>query len=98
MFLLCYVQGEVARYGGYVVNMLHYEDAARLAFAILKGDGCEGQGYRCGIVSVTLSVTSCGPGGNQTKATLVGVGVLLVLGTGVVLQRQTCPLSVGQAS
>eukprot|EP00775_Hariotina_reticulata_P004010 gene4010-4261_t len=39
-------QGEVARYGDYVVNMLHYEDAARLAFAILKGDGSEGQGYR----------------------------------------------------
>eukprot|EP00879_Flechtneria_rotunda_P005880 GHRR01006186.1.p1 GENE.GHRR01006186.1~~GHRR01006186.1.p1 ORF type:complete len:376 (+),score=78.33 GHRR01006186.1:170-1297(+) len=33
-------QGEVARYGGYVVNMLHYEDAARMALAILKGDGC----------------------------------------------------------
>lgn len=32
-------QGEVARYGGYTVNMLHYEDAARLAVAVLRGDG-----------------------------------------------------------
>jgi nucleoside-diphosphate-sugar epimerase len=32
-------QGEVARYGGYVVNMLHYEDAAGLAVAVLRGDG-----------------------------------------------------------
>jgi nucleoside-diphosphate-sugar epimerase len=39
--------GEVARYGGYTVNMLHYEDAARLAFAILRGDGAaDGKGYR----------------------------------------------------
>ncbi|KAF8059377.1 hypothetical protein HT031_005182 [Scenedesmus sp. PABB004] len=42
-------QGEVARYGGYVVNMIHYEDAARLALAILRGDGeagGSGAGYR----------------------------------------------------
>ena len=32
-------QGEIARYGGYTVNMLHYEDAASLAAAILRGDG-----------------------------------------------------------
>lgn len=32
-------QGDVARYGGYTVNMLHYEDAARLAVAVLRGDG-----------------------------------------------------------
>lgn len=31
--------GEVARPGGYVVNLLHYEDAAGLAAAILRGDG-----------------------------------------------------------
>eukprot|EP00878_Enallax_costatus_P035525 GHUV01039663.1.p1 GENE.GHUV01039663.1~~GHUV01039663.1.p1 ORF type:complete len:189 (-),score=21.38 GHUV01039663.1:338-904(-) len=44
--------GEVPRFGGYVVNMLHYEDAARMAFAILKGDGkADGQGFR-GQVSV----------------------------------------------
>jgi nucleoside-diphosphate-sugar epimerase len=40
----------VARYGGYSVNMLHYEDAARLALAILRGDGCsaaeDGGNYR----------------------------------------------------
>lgn len=35
----CRVQGEVARFGGYTVNMLHYEDAARLALSILRGDG-----------------------------------------------------------
>jgi nucleoside-diphosphate-sugar epimerase len=39
--------GEVARYGGYVVNMLHYEDAARMALAVLRGDGSEGgSGFR----------------------------------------------------
>ncbi|KAG2427367.1 hypothetical protein HXX76_012560 [Chlamydomonas incerta] len=32
-------QGTVARPGGYVVNLLHYEDAAALAAAILRGDG-----------------------------------------------------------
>jgi nucleoside-diphosphate-sugar epimerase len=35
--------GEVARYGGYVVNMLHYEDAARIAMAVLTGQGSEGE-------------------------------------------------------
>lgn len=39
-------QGEVARYGGYTVNMLHYEDAARLALAILRGDGNSSNAYR----------------------------------------------------
>jgi nucleoside-diphosphate-sugar epimerase len=39
-------QGEVARYGGYVVNMLHYEDAAALAVAILRGDGAPKGGWR----------------------------------------------------
>jgi nucleoside-diphosphate-sugar epimerase len=34
-------QGEVARYGGYTVNMLHYEDAAALAVAVLRGDGAQ---------------------------------------------------------
>jgi nucleoside-diphosphate-sugar epimerase len=37
-------QGEVARYGGYIVNMLHYEDAAGLAVAILRGDGAAAAG------------------------------------------------------
>ena len=31
--------GTVDRYGGYVVNLLHYEDAAALATAVLRGDG-----------------------------------------------------------
>lgn len=42
-------QGEVARYGGYTVNMLHYEDAAGLAAAALRGDGAaaeDGGRYR----------------------------------------------------
>ncbi|KAG1672215.1 hypothetical protein FOA52_002916 [Chlamydomonas sp. UWO 241] len=30
---------EVARWGGYVVNLCHYEDAAALAAAVLRGDG-----------------------------------------------------------
>jgi nucleoside-diphosphate-sugar epimerase len=34
----------VPRFGGYTVNMLHYEDAARLALAILRGDGSGGGG------------------------------------------------------
>jgi nucleoside-diphosphate-sugar epimerase len=32
-------QGTVERYAGYTVNMLHYEDAARLAVAALRSDG-----------------------------------------------------------
>lgn len=32
-------QGSVARPGAYVVNLLHYEDAAGMAAAILRGDG-----------------------------------------------------------
>lgn len=39
-------QGEVARYGGYTVNMLHYQDAAGLAAAILRGDGAADGAYR----------------------------------------------------
>jgi nucleoside-diphosphate-sugar epimerase len=35
-------QQEVARPGKYVVNLLHYEDAASLAVAILKGAGSPG--------------------------------------------------------
>jgi hypothetical protein len=31
--------GTVARDGGYVVNLLHYEDAAALATAVLSGSG-----------------------------------------------------------
>lgn len=39
-------QGEVPRWGGYTVNLIHYEDAARLCAAVLKGQGSqEGQGY-----------------------------------------------------
>lgn len=30
----CFTQGTVARPGGYVVNLLHYEDAAALAAAV----------------------------------------------------------------
>lgn len=32
-------QGEVPRWGGAVVNLIHYEDAARLVFAVAKGQG-----------------------------------------------------------
>ena len=39
-------QGEVARWGGYLVNMIHYEDAASICAAVLKGQGAEGQQYR----------------------------------------------------
>lgn len=39
-------QGEVARYGGYTVNMLHYEDAAGLAAAVLRGDGSPDGAWR----------------------------------------------------
>ncbi len=40
-------QEEVARDGGYIVNLIHYEDAASLTGAILRGQGSEnGAGYR----------------------------------------------------
>jgi nucleoside-diphosphate-sugar epimerase len=39
--------GEVPRFGGYSVNMLHYEDAASLAVAIMKG-GVAGDGGEAG--------------------------------------------------
>ncbi|KAL4418741.1 hypothetical protein ABPG77_006414 [Micractinium sp. CCAP 211/92] len=32
-------QGEVQRWGGYLVNLIHYEDAAELCLAVLRGDG-----------------------------------------------------------
>ena len=32
-------QGQVARWGGYVVNLIHYEDAASLCAAVLAGSG-----------------------------------------------------------
>lgn len=32
-------QGEVQRWGGYLVNLIHYEDAAGLCLAVLRGDG-----------------------------------------------------------
>eukprot|EP00798_Chlamydomonas_sp_ICE-L_P006362 gene6362-2991_t len=31
--------GELARYGGYSINMMHYEDATRMTMSILKGEG-----------------------------------------------------------
>lgn len=34
-------QGEVKRWGGYLVNMIHYEDAASLCLAALMGRGSE---------------------------------------------------------
>ena len=49
-------QGEVARWGGYIVNLIHYEDAARLTGAVLRGQGnsttntTEGSGYYRGEV------------------------------------------------
>lgn len=40
-------QGEVARWGGYTVNLIHYEDAAGITAAILSGQGNEsGSMYR----------------------------------------------------
>lgn len=36
--------GSVERWGGYTVNLIHYQDAADVAAAILRGDGC-GEGY-----------------------------------------------------
>lgn len=36
--------GTVDRWGGYTVNLLHYEDAARLAEAVLSGAGLTGSG------------------------------------------------------
>ena len=39
-------QGEVARWGGYIVNLIHYEDAASITEAVLKGQGSNGAGYR----------------------------------------------------
>jgi len=39
-------QGTVARPGSYLVNLLHYEDAASMAVAALAGDGSGGKGYR----------------------------------------------------
>ncbi|EFN59122.1 hypothetical protein CHLNCDRAFT_18825 [Chlorella variabilis] len=38
-------QGEVARWGGYTVNLIHYEDAASLCLAALQGRGSEGGAY-----------------------------------------------------
>ena len=38
---------EVARWGGYTVNLIHYEDAASLCLAVLVGQGGEEAGpYR----------------------------------------------------
>ncbi|PRW58245.1 NAD(P)-binding domain [Chlorella sorokiniana] len=39
-------QGEVARWGGYTVNLIHYEDAAELCLAVLQGRGNGGSSYR----------------------------------------------------
>ncbi len=39
-------QGEVARWGGYLVNMIHYEDAASLCMAALMGKGSTDRIYR----------------------------------------------------
>lgn len=36
-------QGTVARPGSYLVNLLHYEDAASMAVAALAGDGSGGK-------------------------------------------------------
>ena len=32
-------QGDVPRWGGYTVNLIHYEDAAALCLAVLQGTG-----------------------------------------------------------
>lgn len=40
-------QGEVQRWGGYTVNLIHYEDAASLCLAALQGRGsADGAPYR----------------------------------------------------
>ena len=39
-------QGEVARWGGYTVNLIHYQDAAALCCAVLRGQGTGGAYYR----------------------------------------------------
>lgn len=40
-------QGEVPRWGGYTVNLIHYEDAAGLTGAVLRGQGSQdGAAYR----------------------------------------------------
>lgn len=38
--------GEVDRWGGYTVNLIHYEDAASISVAILRGDGNDEGFYR----------------------------------------------------
>ena len=35
----------MARWGGYTVNLIHYEDAASLCLAALQGRGSEGGAY-----------------------------------------------------
>eukprot|EP00193_Tetraselmis_chui_P019067 CAMPEP_0177784640 /NCGR_PEP_ID=MMETSP0491_2-20121128/19839_1 /TAXON_ID=63592 /ORGANISM="Tetraselmis chuii, Strain PLY429" /LENGTH=341 /DNA_ID=CAMNT_0019305481 /DNA_START=24 /DNA_END=1049 /DNA_ORIENTATION=+ len=58
-------KGEVERWGGYCINLIHYEDAASLAVAALQG-GTRGQLYvGCDGVPVTLeemmqAVAGCG--------------------------------------
>lgn len=39
-------QGQVERWGGYTVNLLHYEDAASITAAILRGEGAADGTYR----------------------------------------------------
>lgn len=39
-------QGQVLRWGGYTVNMIHYEDAASISKAVLVGQGSETGKYR----------------------------------------------------
>lgn len=39
-------QQEVARWGGYTVNLIHYEDAASLCLAVLQGRGSPCGPYR----------------------------------------------------
>lgn len=38
--------GTVERWGGYTVNLIHYEDAAGLTAAVLRGQGSDGAGHR----------------------------------------------------
>ena len=38
-------QGEVARWAGYTVNLIHYEDAASLCLAALEGQGAGAAGF-----------------------------------------------------
>jgi len=60
--------GEIPRWGGYAVNMLHYEDAADIAVAIMKGGGQGGMGAEgSGAPSATASAALAGGAAARTS-------------------------------